>query len=96
MNMSATMSAYNKAKKWALRSDLTDSGRVNRAFGILMKQGALERAVEKYETTIDFCICPDNEHSGKVCKHRVAMMMFGKHQQILNEEFGLELSERFE
>ncbi len=96
MNMSATMSAYNAAMTWARRSGLTDEGRVNRALGILKAKGALERAIVKYDATVDECLCPSNAHSDLICKHRVAVMMFKKHQRIMNEEFDLGLSESFE
>ncbi len=96
MNMSATMSAYNAAKAWARRSGLTDEGRVNRALGILKKKDALERAIVKYGATVDECLCPSNQHSDLICKHRVAVMMFKKHQRIMNDEFDLGLSESFE
>ncbi len=97
MNMSATMTVYNLAKAWARRSGLTDEGRVNRALGILKKQDALERAIMKYGATVDHCDCPDSQSGrGQVCKHRVAVMMFKRHQRIMNDELGLDLSEDFE
>ena len=95
MNMSATMTVFNLARTWARRSGLTDEGRVNRALGILKREGALERAIVKYGATVDECLCPSNQHSDLVCKHRVAVMMFKKHQRIMNDEFGLDLSEDF-
>lgn len=95
MNMSATMTVYNLAKTWARRSGLTDEGRVNRALGILKKDGALERAIVKYEATVDYCECPDAANQGLICKHRVAVMMFKRHQCIMNDELGLDLSEDF-
>ena len=95
MNMSATMTVYNRAKAWARSSGLTDEGRVNRALGILKAEGALERAVVKYGATTSECFCPDNQHSGNVCKHRIALMLYVRHQQILNDEFGLDLDEEF-
>lgn len=95
MNMSATMTVFNLARTWARRSGLTDEGRVNRALGVLHKQGALERAIVKYGATVDYCQCPDASHQELVCKHRVAVMMFKRHQRILNDELGLDLSEDF-
>ena len=95
MNVSATMTVYNHARTWARRSGLTDEGRVNRALGILKKSGELERAVVKYGATVDECLCPSNEHSDLICKHRVAVMMYIRHQRILNDELGLDLPEEF-
>lgn len=97
MNMSATFSAFNLARNWARRSGLTDEGRVNRALGILKKKGAFERAIVKYNATVDHCDCYDSQ-SGRsfICKHRIAVMMFKKHQRLMNADLGLELSEEFE
>ena len=95
MNMSATMTVYNLAKTWARRSGLTDEGRVNRALGILKKEGALERAVEKYGATTDHCGCPDAANQPLICKHVVALLLFKKHQRMMNDEFDLDLEEDF-
>ncbi len=73
--MSLEMSVFNKAQKWAKASGLTDAARVNRALGLVKKEGALDEAVEKYGSSADECGCPDNEFSGNVCKHRIAVMM---------------------
>lgn len=96
MNMSATMTVFNLARTWARRSGLTDEGRVNRALGILKKEGALERATMKYDALVDRCNCPDAANQPLICKHRIALLMFKKHQRIMNDELGLDLSEDFE
>jgi hypothetical protein len=75
LQMSVEMSVYNHARTWVRRSGMSDDGRVNRALSIVKTKGALDQAIAKYDTTANSCECPDNLHSGNICKHRLAVMM---------------------
>ena len=85
LDMSVEMSVYNKARRWAKASHLTDGGRVDRAFGLVKKDGAINDAIEKYGATAGDCHCPDNTYSGQVCKHRVAIMMTTRIQEGIDD-----------
>lgn len=90
LEMSLEMSVYNRAKKWAKASGLTDVARVNRALGLIKKDGALAEAVENYGSSADGCGCPDNEFSGNVCKHIIALQMKIRIEEGKNEFFSLQ------
>ncbi len=84
--MSLEMSVFNRALKWAKASGLTDVARVNRALGLVKKEGALAEAIEKYGTTLDLCECKDAEFGPfEFCKHRVAVMMDSRIQDGVDE-----------
>ncbi|MGH9158159.1 MAG: hypothetical protein ACRD1K_20510 [Acidimicrobiales bacterium] len=89
LDMSLQMQVYNSALAWAKRTGLSDPGRVNRAFGILKRPGALDRAVTEYSATRTECECPDRR--GLICKHRLAMMMWTRVQEGKSDFLGVEL-----
>jgi hypothetical protein len=71
------MAAYNKAKHVAKTTDRLDEGRVDRAWGMLMK-GNLESKTLEYGTTIEECQCPDSTIRGMVCKHSIGLMIVAR------------------
>ncbi|KKM08256.1 hypothetical protein LCGC14_1725720 [marine sediment metagenome] len=83
-NPSALMSAYNYARHWAKRTGLTDTSRVDRAFGYLQTGEAMGKWRE-YNTTVRDCNCPDRRVRGNRCKHSLSKMIHIKHQQLMAE-----------
>ncbi len=66
------MSVYNLARA-AAHLGLLDSGRVNRAFGILQ---SISQDVTNHKSTISTCSCEDAKfNNSTICKHRIARMM---------------------
>jgi hypothetical protein len=76
-DQSDLMKAYNKAKVVAKTTDRLDEGRVDRAWGLLMK-GNLESKAIEYGTTIGECQCPDSSIRGMVCKHSIGLMIVAR------------------
>ena len=79
------MSAYNYAKWYGKETGQFDDKRVDKALGILMS-GKLQDKVDQYNTTIKTCECPDWQYRTIHCKHRIAVMIDIKHDQIMEEE----------
>ena len=73
MTKSQAMTWYNKARQ-AAKSGKLDPERVNRAFGLLQAKDGNIR-MQKYETTITSCTCPDHARTHKACKHMIAKMI---------------------
>lgn len=73
MTKSQAMTWYNKARQ-AAKSGKLDPDRVNRAFGILQSNDGNAR-MQKYETTVTDCTCPDHARTHKACKHMIAKMI---------------------
>lgn len=72
---SKLMAVYNKARAAARMGKCgLENGRVNRAFGIMMRSGGTSKINPDYESSIDFCKCPDAK-KGNICKHRIAHMI---------------------
>ena len=67
------MGILNKARV-AVRNGKLEKGRFNRAFGLLQKNDFIE-VVNKYNTTLSSCDCPDSRARKTICKHRIAMMV---------------------
>lgn len=65
------MSVYNLVRAAAASGHL-DSGRVNRAFGILQSRS---QDVTNHHASINSCSCPDAKFRSDICKHRISRMM---------------------
>lgn len=76
---SAIFSEYNRLRG---RGNV-EQERLNRALGIVQK-GNLDR----YNTTIDSCDCPDSQIRGVICKHRAALRMHQMAKKAQREEEG--------
>jgi hypothetical protein len=70
MDKSTAFRIYNRARAAARRGQL-DEARVNRAFGLMQTK----RRTTEYRTSIRACDCPDSVYNGTICKHRIALMM---------------------
>lgn len=60
---------YNRARR------KTDSGRANRALGLLMTPDRFKAKIQEYGTNYNGCNCPDSQHRGMLCKHRIAFII---------------------
>lgn len=81
-------SMYNKARAAAkagatYQGQAFETGRVNRAMGILQSKKGLQSIDPEYRSTIKYCGCPDSRKRNFICKHRIAHML---HKRILDIE----------
>ena len=60
---------YNRARH------TTESGRCNRALGLLMSKDKFCAKIKEYNTTYYGCICPDAVNRNMLCKHRIAFVI---------------------
>jgi len=67
------MGILNKARA-AVRNGKLEKGRFNRAFGLLQSND-FTMTVDKYNTTLASCDCPDSKTRKTICKHRITMMV---------------------
>jgi len=74
--LALTFKHYNKAKGAGKRGQL-ETGRVNRALGLLMSGKIYEKRSE-YASTSGHCLCPDAVQRGAICKHRIAEMILSR------------------
>lgn len=70
-NRSAIFTVWNAGPRQMARRGELDSGRVNRALGLALRNDGLQKIVE-YRTTEDRCGCDDFRYRGGFCKHRIA------------------------
>lgn len=80
------MKAYNLARQ----AKVFDTGRLNRALGIvqrnstkLLSDGKLDVTGSEWRTaTIKDCDCPDHQRGTKYCKHIISAMLIIKAQRL--------------
>lgn len=65
---------YNRAVK-ASKLGKLPRAKVNRALGILLKTGELDRIEKLYRSTVRSCGCPDRVYTHETCKHMIAEMI---------------------
>ena len=66
------MACYNLLKKEMETNPHIESGRLDRALGIVMRTEKYDR----YGTTWTGCLCPDSRNRSQfICKHRLALML---------------------
>ena len=81
---------FNKARY------ATETGRCNRALGLLMKPELFKAKIMEYGTTYGGCNCPDSEIRNMLCKHRIAFVINWRaiqHLQKLIEENQVEFED---
>ena len=81
MNLSALMTAYNRAKWHARRTGDFDESVVHSALGILMAH-RLDMKRDQYHFDFKHCSCPDAQIRHRVCKHSVAAQIAEKMRRI--------------
>ena len=64
---------YAKAREAAATKPRLESGRVDRAYQLVLSEGFCEK-MKQYQTTMNNCLCPDFQLRTSLCKHRIAFV----------------------
>ena len=81
---SAIFAAYNKAVAASKTNPRLEVNRVHKAMGLALKK-VLIGDTRPYNATIKTCDCPDSCKTNFVCKHRIALMIEQRANELLEE-----------
>lgn len=82
---SAIFSVYNKAVVASKTNPELETNRVHRGMGLAMSKALIGKN-RPYNTTIKTCNCPDNKRTFFICKHRVAVMIETRANELLRKK----------